>query len=130
MESKKNNSEKIIKIFEDETGKKAIEAPYCHGEIGFASWDYQLWLEEKISNFDKKLAEVYKEGIEEGKHFGWADYVFSDEFSKQTKRKFLESYIAGCEHESHWSIKWENLPWIGKYRRMKKFLKYYHKERK
>jgi len=35
--------------YEKETGKSWFTNPVCHGELGFASWEYQKWLEEKIT---------------------------------------------------------------------------------
>lgn len=43
-------------MFEKETGSKAIVFPVCHGETGFAAWDYQLWLENiAISKTEAQL---------------------------------------------------------------------------
>ena len=36
--------------YEKETGKQWWINPVCHGELGYASWDYQLWLEDKVTN--------------------------------------------------------------------------------
>ena len=41
------------------------------------------------------------------------------------KKLLLKAYIQGKEDEISTNIKWEKLPWIGKYRRIKKFLKWY-----
>lgn len=38
----------ITEIYKEETGKDWMINPVCHGELGFASWDYQLWLEAKV----------------------------------------------------------------------------------
>lgn len=35
--------------FEDETGKGWMVIPVTHGENGYASWEYQLWLENKLA---------------------------------------------------------------------------------
>lgn len=43
-----NSREEIRKEFESQTGNMAIIFPACHGETGYASWEYQLWLEQKI----------------------------------------------------------------------------------
>ena len=34
--------------YEKETGNRWFTNPVCHGEIGFASWEYQKWLETKM----------------------------------------------------------------------------------
>ena len=41
-------NEQLRKEFEEQTGNKAIVFPACHGETGYASWEYQLWLEQKL----------------------------------------------------------------------------------
>ena len=38
----------LQKQYENESGEKWWTNPVCHGEIGFASWEYQKWLEQKI----------------------------------------------------------------------------------
>jgi hypothetical protein len=42
------SNEQLRKEFEEQTGNKAIVFPACHGETGYASWEYQLWLEQKL----------------------------------------------------------------------------------
>ena len=46
---------------------------------------------------------------------------------KINKRILLMFYIAGLEDESHWSHKWRELPFIGRYRRIRKFLRFHNK---
>ena len=36
--------------FEKESGKQWYIVPVSHGEVAFVSWEYQLWLEEKVKN--------------------------------------------------------------------------------
>ena len=50
-ESKKERLKARIELqkqYETETGKKWWTNPVCHGEMGFASWEYQIWLEQKL----------------------------------------------------------------------------------
>lgn len=47
--------------------------------------------------------------------------------NKKLKRLFLKAYIQGMSDEVIWSVKWNELPWLGKYRRIKSFLKWYNK---
>ena len=42
------SNEQLRKEFEEQTGNKAIVFPACHGETGYASWEYQLWLEQNL----------------------------------------------------------------------------------
>lgn len=42
-------SKELQEQFKKETGKDAIVYPAAHGEVGYASWDYQLWLEGKLT---------------------------------------------------------------------------------
>ena len=32
--------------------------PVCHGETGFASWDYQLWLEAKVAKGQRAINRI------------------------------------------------------------------------
>ena len=34
--------------YERSSGKKHWTNPVCHGELGFATWDYQIWLETEV----------------------------------------------------------------------------------
>lgn len=43
--------------FEKETGNKWMTVPVTHGELAFASWKYQLWLENKAASQFPPLAE-------------------------------------------------------------------------
>ena len=47
--------EEIRKQYETETGKKWCIIPYTHGENAYASWEYQLWLEKKVSQVEKPV---------------------------------------------------------------------------
>jgi len=43
-------AEEVRKQFMDETkNDRWFTTPVCHGESAFASWEYQLWLEEKVA---------------------------------------------------------------------------------
>lgn len=42
--------EDVRNDFEKETGKRWMVVPVSHGENGYASWDYQLWLEGNLCN--------------------------------------------------------------------------------
>lgn len=42
------------------------------------------------------------------------------------KKELLLAYIQGKRDEPVWNVKWEDLPFIGKYRRIKRFLKWYN----
>lgn len=44
---------------------------------------------------------------------------------KDYKKLLLKAYIEGKEDEPIWALNWKKLPWIGKYRRIKTFLKWY-----
>jgi hypothetical protein len=41
--------------FEKETKENWMVNPVCHGEIGFASWKYQIWLEQKAIQVEAKV---------------------------------------------------------------------------
>jgi hypothetical protein len=43
------NEKELRDEFEKETGEKWWTNPVSHGEMAFASWNYQLWLEKKLS---------------------------------------------------------------------------------
>lgn len=47
--------EEIRKQYEIETGKKWFTVPFTHGEQAFASWEYQLWLEKKVSQVEPEV---------------------------------------------------------------------------
>jgi transposase len=49
---------KIYEIYEEETGKRWFTNSVNHGEIAYASWDYQNWLEEKASRDSRILSAV------------------------------------------------------------------------
>lgn len=38
----------VQKEFETATGRDWMTNPVCHGELGFASWEYQTWLESQV----------------------------------------------------------------------------------
>jgi len=44
----KEITEVIREDYERTTGKRWLTNPVCHGELGFASWEYQLWLETQL----------------------------------------------------------------------------------
>jgi hypothetical protein len=46
--------------------------------------------------------------------------------NKDFKRLLLKAYIQGMSDEVIWYVKWNELPYIGKYRRIKKFLIWYN----
>ena len=41
---------------------------------------------------------------------------------RNIKRKMFEVYKRGLEDENHWNHMWNDLPFIGRYRRIKRFL--------
>ena len=45
---------KVQKQYSEETGKDWMVVPYSHGQEGYASWDYQLWLEDKLAATEPK----------------------------------------------------------------------------
>lgn len=55
------------------------------------------------------------------------NYQIHDDLQRDVKRKMFDAYKRGLEDESHWNHKWDGLPSIGKYRRIKKFLIWYNK---
>jgi hypothetical protein len=59
------SNEQLRKEFEEQTGNKAIVFPACHGETGYASWEYQSWLERKLASLSP--------GVEDGS--GWVSLV-------------------------------------------------------
>lgn len=55
-------------IYKRETGKDWRIIPYTHGNVEFASWDYQLWLEDNmISKYMHPLRESIEEVLREDK---------------------------------------------------------------
>lgn len=55
-------------IYKRETGKDWKVIPHTHGNLAFASWDYQLWLEDNmISKYMHPLRESVKEILYEDK---------------------------------------------------------------
>jgi len=40
----------VRELYTSETGEGWMVTPVCHGEKGFASWEYQLWLERKLAS--------------------------------------------------------------------------------
>ena len=46
---------KLEKEFEAETGKQALIAVVGHGEKAYASWDYQVWLENRVEELEQRL---------------------------------------------------------------------------
>lgn len=52
------NIEEVRRMFEEDEGKKWMTNPVCHGETGFASWDYQLWLENNLIQLQRQLDAV------------------------------------------------------------------------
>ena len=46
--------------------------------------------------------------------------------NRNIKRKMFEAYKRGLEDENHWCHKWDDLPFIGRYRRIKRFLIWYN----
>ena len=53
--------EHVRELYTSETGEGWMVTPVCHGEKGFASWEYQLWLERKLASLSP--------GVEDGS--GW-----------------------------------------------------------
>lgn len=57
------DAKQLQEQFEKETGKRWYDVPYTHGEIAYASWDYQLWLEAialaKTPSVEASKAEGY-----------------------------------------------------------------------
>lgn len=58
MENQEKQQE-LRKEFEEKTGQKWFTNPVCHGETGYASWDYQLSLEDEVI----RLRETVKDMI-------------------------------------------------------------------
>lgn len=54
------------------------------------------------------------------------NYQIHDDLSKIVKKEMFELWKFACVSESHWGIVWEELPPIGRYRRIKKFLNWYN----
>lgn len=52
----------IHEQYEEETGKRWFTNPVCHGEVAYASWEYQKWLEERASRMRQTLYSVPSEG--------------------------------------------------------------------
>lgn len=48
--AKEDRVELLRQKYEEEIGKKWWTNPVTHGELGFASWEYQKWLEDKLSS--------------------------------------------------------------------------------
>lgn len=49
---------KLQELYEKETGKYWMTNPVAHGELEFASWDYQVWLEKKASQLELLVQEI------------------------------------------------------------------------
>jgi len=47
--------EELQEKYEQETGKKWWTNPVCHGEVGFASWEYQKWLETGLTEANSEV---------------------------------------------------------------------------
>jgi hypothetical protein len=47
--------EQLREKYEQETKQRWWTNPVSHGEIAFASWEYQLWLENKLSAAEREL---------------------------------------------------------------------------
>ncbi len=58
--------EEIRKEFESESGKKWMINPTSHGETGFASWDYQLWLESSLRASQEEVKRLKDRELELG----------------------------------------------------------------
>lgn len=56
--------EELREQYENETGEKWFIAPVCHGDTGFASWEYQTWLEEKASRDSRQLSAAPSEAVD------------------------------------------------------------------
>ena len=41
--------EEIRDLYKEQTKAEPIIFPVCHGEKGYASWEYLLWLEKKVA---------------------------------------------------------------------------------
>ena len=55
----------------------------------------------------------------------WVIEAMEEYASQSHKKELLQAYIQGKRDEPVWSVKWEDLPFIGKYRRIKRFLKWF-----
>lgn len=51
----------LQKRFEESTKQKAFVNPVCHGEMGFASYGYHAWLEERVIFLERENEELKKE---------------------------------------------------------------------
>lgn len=57
MENQEKQQE-LRKEFEEKTGQKWFTNPVCHGETGYASWDYQLSLEDEVIRLREELTKL------------------------------------------------------------------------
>jgi hypothetical protein len=76
------SNEQLRKEFEEQTGNKAIVFPACHGETGYASWDYQSWLERKLASLSSP-GSGWVNLVDELPNYGTIDVWVSDEYSKR-----------------------------------------------
>jgi len=51
--------------FEKETKENWMTNPVCHGELGFASWNYQKWLEQKAIQVQAGVSDDFGGQVEE-----------------------------------------------------------------
>src|SRR5690348_8112095 len=54
-------SDEVRRLYESETGKQWYVVPVCHGEVAFTSWEYQLWLEQRIANSQPSPHRLWEE---------------------------------------------------------------------
>ena len=91
-------TEELQEQYIEETGKRWWTNPVCHGEIGFASWEYQKWLETKLTEATARSnveAEVIKKNggrdpflilhVFLYSDFNWREIVIDKEKSKELK---------------------------------------------
>ena len=53
----------LQKQYENETGQKWFTNPVSHGEIEFASWEYQEWLENKVNQLKLSIMPAIAENV-------------------------------------------------------------------
>ncbi len=77
--------------YEKETRKRWWTNPVCHGETGFAAWEYQTWLEEKVISHNKQIKAMIDEKISIAKSYpktqGTTSYYYRGKLETLTELK-------------------------------------------
>lgn len=85
-------AEEIRNQFEAETGKGWMVIPVTHGENGYASWEYQLWLEQRVAKLSAPQQPVPQQtGLLTAKEF-WRDKF--GEYPKNDAEKLAVAMMA------------------------------------